>query len=83
MVRVLEYKKEGRTRPVPIIQSTIAMSSSTSPRLDNNNNRANSPNVWYAQPSLNMGEVIPRFDRSLKIQGYPKAPEVRMLYTVS
>ena len=59
------------------------MSSSTSPRLDNNNTRANSPNVWYAQPLLNMGEVIPRFDRTLKIQGYPKAPEVRMLYTVS
>ena len=51
--------------------------------LNNNNSRANSPNMWYAQPFLNMGEIIPRFDRTLKIQGYPKAPEVRMLYTVS
>ena len=76
-VRVLEYKREGRTRPVPIIQSYHTMSSPTSPRLGVQHSRSNSPNIWYAQPLLTMGEIIPRFDRTLKIQGYPKAPEVR------
>ena len=59
----------------PIIYFT--MSASNSPKLASNNSHANSPNFWYAQPFLTMGEVIPCFDCTLKTQGYPKAPEVQ------
>ena len=64
--------KEGHVL-FPSSNPSIAMSS---PRIASSNTRSTSPNVWYAQPDLSMGEVIPRFDRTLKPQGYPKAPEV-------
>jgi hypothetical protein len=49
----------------------------TSPRLSSTNEHSGSPNVWYSNPDLSMGEVIHRFDTKMKAAGYPKAAEVR------
>ena len=62
---------------VPSAYPDMSSSSTTSPRLSSNNERVGSPNVWYAQPDLSMGEVIRRFDTKIKPPGYPKAAEVR------
>jgi hypothetical protein len=52
------------------------MSSQTSPHLSSNNECSSSPNVWYANPNLDMMDTILWFDRKLKPQGYPKVAEV-------